>query len=292
VTGLAERLGRHVENLASEIGERHVFLPSSLAAAAAYIEREWRELGLAPVSHPFQAEGVTCLNLEADLPRTSPSGLPEVVLVGAHYDTVQSCPGADDNASGVAAMIELARMLGERPATRRAIRFAAFPNEEPPFFTTERMGSKVYAAMARRRGDRLHAMVCLESLGYYSDAPGSQSYPPGLAFFFPDRGNFLAVVGCLSQRDLVQRFHAHAAKPGLVPFECVATFPFLPGVSWSDHASFWDEGYPALMITDTAPYRNPHYHQPTDAPGTLDYPRLTRATEALAGAIHALADEP
>lgn len=241
-----------------------------------------------PKDYAYGTQGVTCRNLECDLPLRGAGG--SVVVVGAHYDSVLACPGADDNATGVAAMLELTRLLAAR-TTRRPVRLVAFTNEEPPFFETELMGSRVYASMARRRGDAVHAMLSLESIGFYSTAPRSQQYPPLLAPFYPSTGNFIAVVGELSHRRLVHRL-VKALAPGLgIPVECAATFGFFPGVTWSDHSSFTREGYPAVMVTDTAPYRNPHYHQPSDRPVTIDFARLALLTAGLDRAVASLAAE-
>lgn len=287
-TELSTRLRGHVEKLAGEIGERNVFKPGSLDRAATCIVAFWRELGLKPVELEYRAAGFACKNLECELPGSGPKG---AIVVGAHYDSVSGCPGADDNASGVAAMLELGRLLARRPPGR-PIRFVAFANEEPPFFQTESMGSRVYAKLARTRGDSIHAMLSLEAIGFYADRKGSQDYPPLLKPFYPSTGNFIAVVGELSQRKRVHRLVELLAPQLGLPVECAATFGFFPGVTWSDHASFTAEGFPGVMVTDTAPYRNPNYHTAGDLPSTLDYDRLALLTAGLARAILALAGEP
>ena len=205
----------------------------------------------------------------------------EVVVVGAHYDTVPGCPGADDNASGVAALIEIARACLPSPPPR-SLRLIGFVNEEPPFFQTGAMGSLRHAWAARERGERIVAMISLESLGVYSDAAGSQQYPFPLGAFYPDRGDFLAFVGNLRSAPLVRRaigsFRRHAAFPS----EGLAAPEWVPGVGWSDQWAFWQAGYPALMVTDTVPFRYPHYHLPSDTPDRLDYDRLARVVAGLA----------
>ncbi len=276
---LRQRLQGHVAVLAGEIGERHLGRYEALTAAAGYIEQSLRAMGYEVASQEYQVQGRRVRNLEAELAGVDPAG--EIVLIGAHYDTVAGSPGANDNASGVAALLEIARLLArERPA--RSLRFVAFVNEEPPFFYTRDMGSRVYARRAAQRGERIVAMLSLETLGYYSDARGSQRYPFPFALFYPDRGDFVAFVGNLASRDLVQRcvrsFRAHTAFPA----EGLAAPGWMGGVHWSDHWSFWQEGYPALMVTDTAPYRYPHYHAATDTPDRLDYERLARVTAGLA----------
>ena len=212
----------------------------------------------------------------------------EIIIVGAHYDSVPDCPAANDNGTGVAALLEIARLLaGQRYA--RSVRLVAFANEEPPFFYTEAMGSAVYAARARRRGERIEAMLALETLGWYTDQPGSQRYPFPFSLFYPDRGNFVGFVGNLPARGLVRRALAAFRASTPFPSEGVAAPGGMEGVHWSDHWSFWQAGYPAIMITDTALFRYPHYHAATDTPERLDYPSLARVTLGLAEVVAALA---
>lgn len=287
--GLEDALRSHVETLAGRIGERNFYAPDRLAAAAEYIEAFWRGLGFHAELQDYTDHGRTFRNLWVEIEgKTKPD---EIVLAGAHYDSVAGSPGADDNASGVGALLELSRLLKVSGGAARSIRFAAFSNEEPPFFESEGMGSAVYARGARERGEKIAAMLSLESIGYFSDKRGSQHYPPFLGMIYPDTGNFLGVVGDTGSRKLVARVATYARETGLLPFESVAAPRSVPGVSWSDHASFWRHGYPAVMITDTVPYRNPHYHQASDLPETLDYGSYARGTAALAHVIRRLADE-
>lgn len=280
------RLAGHVAVLAAEIGERHVGRPAALARAADYIEDAFRAQGYAVSRQVFEAAGATCWNLEATAPGAEPAG--PVLLAGAHYDTVPGSPGADDNASGVAALLEISGRLA-RERLSRPVRFVAFANEEPPLFGTGAMGSRVYATQARRRKDRIAFMLSLESVGYYDTAPGTQLYPPLFRWFYPDRGDFVAFVSNLRSRRVMHRFVSAFRQATDMPAQQAATFSVVPGVSWSDHASFWKEGYRAFMVTDTAFYRNPHYHTPADTPETLDLERLERATEGLAAALLRLA---
>ncbi|HUJ86390.1 MAG TPA: M28 family peptidase [Burkholderiales bacterium] len=284
----AERLRRHVEWLAGGIGERNVWRPDALAAAAAYIKGEFDALGLEVGAQRYHVLDVDCENLEVVLTGRSSPG--EIVLAGAHYDTVRGSPGADDNASGVAALIEIARALrGARLA--RTVKLVAFVNEEPPFFYWGEMGSKVYARAARRRGDDIRVMLSLEMLGCYDDAPDSQAYPPLLKWFYPARGNFIAFVSNLASRralrEVVGAFRAHSDFPA----ERLAAPALVPGVAWSDQLSFWRAGYRAVMVTDTAFYRNRHYHSATDTPARLRYPEMARVVEGLAATVAALAGE-
>jgi len=279
---LEERLRRHVRALAGEIGERHVWRPRALHAAADYIRGQLEAMGYAVSAQPYDAYGVRCENLEVTIPGSSRAS--EIVLAGAHYDTVEGSPGADDNASGVAGLIEIARALrGSHP--ERTLKLVAFVNEEAPFFYFGEMGSRVYARAARQRGDDIRVMLSLEMLGCYADEPGSQAYPPLLKWFYPDRGNFIAFVSNLRSRrallEVSNAFRAHSDFPA----ERLASPAFVPGVSWSDQLSFWRAGYPGIMVTDTAFYRNPHYHRATDTPERLRYPEMARVVEGLARAL-------
>ncbi|MGH8614876.1 MAG: M28 family peptidase [Gammaproteobacteria bacterium] len=283
---LVGRLQAHVGTLAREIGERNVFRPHALHAAANYLRAQWASRGYRVVSQSYDARGVHSENLEVTLPGVSrPS---EIILIGAHYDSVRGSPGANDNASGVAALLELSLALVEAKLAC-SLRFVAFVNEEPPFFYWSDMGSRVYAKAARARGDDIRLMISLEMLGYYSDEPDSQRYPPLFGFFYPERANFIGFVSNFASRrqlkELVAAFRARSDFPA----ESLATFEFIPGVAWSDHRSFWREDYPAVMVTDTAFYRYRHYHSRTDTPEKLNYPAMARVVTGLQAALALLA---
>ena len=282
----AATLRAHVQTLAGEIGERNVFRPSALRAAADYIAAEWQAQEYRVTAQTYEVHGVACANLE--VARRGTRTPEEIIVVGAHYDSVIGSPGANDNGSGVAALLAMSRSFA-RDEPDRTIRFVAFVNEEPPFFSTRRMGSDVYARAAHARGDDIRLMLSLETIGCYREEAGSQRYPPGLGRFYPDRGNFIAFVANLRSRhrlrEAVEAFRAHSA----VPLEALSTFWLMPGVAWSDHLSFWRQGYRALMVTDTAFYRYPHYHTPEDTPDKLAYDPLARVTEGLCGTVAALA---
>ena len=273
---LAARLRQHVEALAGS--ERN----DDLETPARYIEGAFAGHGLRPARHQFQSGGRNVSNVEVS-PAQSP-----VVVVGAHYDTVPGSPGANDNASGVAALLELAGLLGNGGLP---IRFVAFANEEMPYFMGPEMGSWRSAHRSQERGERPRAMLSLEMLGYYDDAPGSQRYPPPLGLFYPGRADFIAFVGDLGARALVRQSIRIFRERTAFPSQGVAAPAFIPGVSWSDHWSFRDHGFPAIMVTDTAFNRYPHYHLPSDTPEKLDYERLARVTLGLAGVIRELATE-
>jgi hypothetical protein len=282
----AERLGAHVVKLAGEIGERNVFIPLALHNAADHIAATWREQGYDVISHPYRVRDVNCANLE--ITRRGLRQPEKVLLIGAHYDSVIGSPGANDNGSGVAALLELSRAFS-RITPDISVRFVAFVNEEPPFFMWKQMGSLVYAKMARQRGDNIRLMVALETMGYYCSEPGSQRYPPLFRAFHPTRGDFIAFVSNLTSRRLMRRaaaaFRAHCD----FPLEQTATFAWVPGVAWSDHFSFWRQRYRAFMVTDTAFYRYPYYHTADDTPEKIDYTALARVTGGLFQTFVALA---
>ena len=224
-------------------------------------------------------------NVEAERRGTSAS---RVIVIGAHYDTAGRSPGADDNASGVAALIEIAR-LSAVATLRSTVRFVAFVNEEPPHFMTDTMGSLVYARAAAARGERIAAMLSLESLGYFSEEPGSQQYPAPFALFFPNRGNFLAMVSNFRSVRLLRRAYLAFKSATELPVIASPAPERIPGIAWSDHWSFWQQGFPAIMLTDTVPYRNPHYHATTDLPDTIDYPRLAEVVSGCVAIVERLA---
>jgi hypothetical protein len=275
---LRDQLRADVETLAGRIGERSVRRPEGLSAAAAHIEGALAALRLSPQRQTFTVEGVACDNVEAEIAGSErPS---DIVIVGAHYDSVAFTTGANDNASGVAAMLALARSFAsKRPRT--TVRFVAFANEEPPYFQTPNMGSLVYAKRCRDRSERVVAMLSLETIGFYSDVAGSQKYPPPLSLFYPSTGNFIGFVGDRSSADLVRRAVKTFRGTTRFPSEGAALFASLPGIGWSDQWSFWKVGYPGIMVTDTAPFRYPHYHTVGDTPDKLDYERMARVVTGL-----------
>jgi Zn-dependent M28 family amino/carboxypeptidase len=200
---------------------------------------------------------------------------------------VEGTPGANDNASGIAALLALARYFA-RSQPQRTLRLVAFANEEPPFFQTEQMGSLVYARRCAARHENVVAMLSLETMGYYSDAPNSQHYPFPFSLLYPSTGNFLAFVGNLSSQVLTREAVRTFRRAGKLPAEGAAVADVVAGIGWSDHWSFWRTGVPAVMVTDTAPYRYAHYHEETDTPEKLDYDRLARAVVGLADVIEEL----
>lgn len=281
-----QNLRAHVERLAGEIGERNIYHPGALQAAASYIERQWEQQGYIVERLAYDVSGVRCLNLE--ITRSGGARRREILLMGAHYDTVMGSPGANDNASGVSALLEMSRLFAS-VAPALTVRFVAFVNEEAPFFTSRQQGSMVYAEAARRREDNIRLMASLETIGWYCNEPGSQNYPPLFNLFYPDCANFLGFVSNFRSRAAMRRFAKAFRANSDFPLETAATLQSVPGVSWSDHRSFWSQGYRAMMVTDTAFYRYRHYHMPSDTPDKLAYPELTRVTSGLFAAFTELA---
>jgi Peptidase family M28 len=281
---LREELRANVQKLAGEIGERNMWHYPQLNAAADFIENSFSRAGLRTRRDSYDVQGQACHNIEAEIP----GARPEIFLIGAHYDSVFGSPGANDNGTGVAATLAFAqRFAGKKP--EHTLRFVAFVNEEPPYFLSDEMGSFIYAGRCKARGDKISAMISLETIGYFSDAPHSQTYPsPGLGIFYPNVGNFIGFVSNVHSRALLRRVVALFRKHAKLPCEGAALPWFVPGVSWSDQWSFWRRGYPGIMVTDTAPFRYPHYHSSSDTPDKLDYDRFTLVVSGMEKVIEDL----
>jgi hypothetical protein len=280
---LRDELVAHVGKLGGEIGERNLARYVQLRAAAQYIESQFRGWKLRRDS--YEIDDKTCDNIEAESFGRSPG----IIVVGAHYDSVFGSPGANDNGSGIAALLALAHRWKPQP-NAKTVRFVAFVNEEPGHFQTERMGSFVYARRCREHGDRIDGMLSLETIGYFSQAPGSQKYPAlGLGLIYPRTGNFIGFVGNLHSRSLVREAVGEFRRHATIPSEAAALPEMVPGVGWSDQWSFWQQGYPGIMVTDTAPFRYPYYHSADDTPDKLDYDSMTRVVSALEKVISYLA---
>jgi peptidase M28-like protein len=284
---MAASLRRHVMAIASE--PHNVAHYEALEASARYIEESLTALGYEVRPQVYEAYGFAVRNLEATIEPAAGEAEAASIIIGAHYDSSGDAPGANDNGTGVAAVIELARLLKGAPVKRR-IRLVLFVNEESPFFKTTDMGSYRYAALLAEHGEKVAGMLSLETLGFYSEEAGSQTYPAPFSYFFPDRADFIAFVGMPGSRGLVHRvigaFRRHAAFPSIGGVAPGA----IPGIDWSDHWSFAQHGFPALMVTDTALFRYPHYHRQTDTPDKIDYERLARLTRGLERAIRDLAE--
>lgn len=279
-----ERLRAHVYELAGTIGEHNVFHPDALHAAEAYITRQWEQQGYAVRRQTYTAHGIECANLEVTcLGRSN-----DLILVGAHYDSVSGSPGANDNGSGVAALLELSRLF-KNAEPEIGLRFVAFVNEEPPFFFLPNMGSMVYAKAARQNCDPIRFMISLETIGYYREQRHTQSYPPLLKYFYPDTGNFIAFVSNLDSKRILRECVRSFSAATDFPLQSIATLAVVPGVGFSDHQSFWRHGYQGLMVTDTAMYRYPYYHTAQDTPDKLDYAPFAEVAGGLFGMLCRLA---
>jgi Zn-dependent M28 family amino/carboxypeptidase len=283
----AARLEAHVRMLSETLSPRDESHPENLDRVAVYLRKEFEQAQAVDVSEqPFESRGQTYRNVIASFgPRTN-----ELIVVGAHYDTAGPLPGADDNASGVAGLIELAYLLGRTPPAVR-VELIAFTLEEPPYFRSRLMGSAVHASSLRARGFNVRAMLSLEMIGYFNDQPDSQHYPVSLLkAFYPSRGNFIAIVGKMDQGRIMRRVKNAMLGASPLPVYSINAPRTIPGVDFSDHLNYWNEGYNALMITDTAFYRNRNYHTFADTPETLDYQRMAMVVQGVYAAVLSLTD--
>lgn len=280
----AARMGKDLDALAVGIGERNTLRPDALERSAVWIEERLREAGHTPVRHTYEVDRVPCSNIEVDV--AGKAG--ETVVVGAHYDSARGSPGANDNGTGVVALLEIARRLrGMRPS--RGVALVFFVNEEPPYFATEKMGSRVWAREAHERGARILGMLSLETMGFYTDAPDSQHYPFPMGAFYPGEGNFLGFIGDTDSGGLVREVVGAFRESASLPSEGAALPGHTPGVDWSDHASFWRYGWPAVMVTDTAPFRYRHYHTREDTPDKVGMESLARAVTGIEKVVRTMA---
>lgn len=285
---IEQNIRNHVHVIADEIGERNVYAyPANLNKAAKYIGQVFLQLGYCVEHQKYFVSGTWVFNLEVSI--TGKERPEEVVIVGAHYDSAVGSPGANDNGSGVAALLELAR-LAKQSVPNRTIRFVAFVNEESPYFQTERMGSHVYAKACHNRGVHVVAMISLETIGYYSDEPASQHFPHGLNAEYSDVGNFISFVSNEASGSLVERCSKWFKKAVTFPIERVVLADEMPGIGRSDHWSFWQFDYPAFMVTDTAPYRYPHYHEAEDTLDKIDIDRTATVVIGLHAVITGLSE--
>jgi Zn-dependent M28 family amino/carboxypeptidase len=277
-----ECLREHVTKLAGEIGVRNVARHDALCRAAEYIEQAFTSAGYEITRYPCEPGHPAVWNIEAQVAAREPAK--DVILIGAHYDTDGDSPGANDNGSGVAAMLTLARMLADDPR-RQTLRFVAFVNEENPFFHTGRMGSYQYARLCRRRSDRIRAMICLETIGYYSSQPNTQKYIFPLNLFYPSTADFIGFVSNWQHRSLAKQFREAFRMNSDFPVQVFSAPECFPGVAASDHWSFWQFGYPAVMITDTTNLRYRYFHTAEDTPDKLEYESFAAVVEGLAAAV-------
>ena len=289
------RLQAHVRVLSQELYPRSYDQRTKLAAAAAYVRSQLAGAGANTEEQVFSVDGDRYRNIIA---RYGPTDGP-VLVIGAHYDSYGNevrgasfpggyditthTPGADDNASGVAGLIELARLLTQAPP-KIGVELVAYSLEEPPHFRTDAMGSVQHARRLRSSGRNVELMISLEMIGYFSTDPQSQTYPlPGLKLIYPDRGDFIAVVGRIRDGAVTRKVKAAMLGASDLPVRSMNALSFIPGIDFSDHSSYWKEGFPAVMITDTAFYRNPHYHQAGDTADRLDYERMAKVVRGVFG---------
>jgi Zn-dependent M28 family amino/carboxypeptidase len=278
-----ERLQAHVRMLSETLHPRNVENLENLEKAADYVHAELAASGAEVTDQWFEVKGEKYRNIVA---RFGPAeGL--LLVIGAHYDSFETTPGADDNASGVAGLIELAQLLGRNPP-RQPVELVAYTLEEPPHFYTETMGSAHHARSLKDTAREVSLMLSLEMIGWFSDAPGSQTYPlPGMDYLYPDRGDFIAIIGRFSDWAETRKVKAAMSGAGDLPVHSMNTTVLVPGVDLSDHHAYWNEGYKALMITDTAFYRNPYYHEAGDTYDKLDYPRMAQVVQAVFAVVQA-----
>jgi Zn-dependent M28 family amino/carboxypeptidase len=283
---LEASLRADVNQLAVGFGERNlVNHPEALEQSAVWLTERLSALGYVVKEEAFPVGERKVKNLIVE--KLGASRPTELVVIGAHYDSAPGTPGADDNGSGVAVGLALAQYVqAKTPA--RTVRFVFFTNEEPPFFRTVSMGSEVNAKATRARGDDVKAMIALETMGYFTDEPDTQHYPWPFSAFYPSTGNFIAFVGDTDSRDLARECVEVFRKAAKVPSEGAAIPAFIEGADWSDHGPYWRQGYRALMVTDTAPFRNPNYHHAADLPDRVDFRRLALVTEGLFAVVDAL----
>jgi len=286
---LRDRLSTEVNYLSVNIGDRSFLRPQSLQAASDYLVSCLREQGYTVVARPYSVANEKVNNLEASLAGTDDT-LGQVI-VGAHYDSVAGTVGANDNGTGVAAVLEIARLMRQMKP-RRTVRFVLFVNEEPPYFQTASMGSRVYAHQLRQAEVPISAMLSLETIGFYSDEPRSQDYPPVLNLFYPSKGNFIAFVGNTESRGLVRESVRGFRESTRFPSEGIAAPGNWLGIGWSDQWSFWQEGYPGIMVTDTALFRYHDYHTPSDTVDKVNFDKAARVVEGIDKLVEELANKP
>ncbi|MGK7368949.1 MAG: M28 family peptidase [Candidatus Halalkalibacterium sp. M3_1C_030] len=280
-----QKLEEHVRTLSEDLIPRDSGHPENLDRVASFIYDEFEKYSGHVEEQPFSADHFSVRNVSAFFgPETR-----ERIVIGAHYDVAGPYPGADDNASGVAGLLELARLL-KNDTLSMQVELVSYPLEEPPYFYTRNMGSFVHANSLKEKRIKVRAMLALEMIGYFKDEPGSQTYPLFLLRpFYPSKGNFIAVVGKMFQRKIVRTIRETMREATPLPVESINAPRLLPGIALSDHLNYWWAGYQAAMITDTAFYRNPNYHTPLDTPDTLDYKRMAYVVDGVRACIPVLA---
>jgi Zn-dependent M28 family amino/carboxypeptidase len=281
------RLETHVRMLAETLAPRHWKRQDNLDRVAAYVGAQLGEAGARVTEQVYAVEGA---GRYRNIIGSFGPDAGDRVVVGAHYDAAGPFPAADDNASGVAGLLELARLLGAGSPPAARVDLVAFTLEEPPYYDTPSMGSHVHAAALRREGAVVRAMITLEMIGYFSDAPGSQRLPYSiLKVVYPSTANFVAVIGRLGEARLTRRVKRAMQGATTLDVYSMNAPTWIPGIDFSDHRSYWAHGYPAIMVTDTAFYRNDRYHTARDTPDTLDYGRMAEVVRGVHRAVLMLA---
>ncbi|WP_040957617.1 MULTISPECIES: M28 family peptidase [Planktothrix] len=283
---VSQQLNRYIKIIADDIGEHNYIFYNQLIQVENFLNERLSQAGYAVKTQEYSVDGKVFRNLEIEIRGTEKPD--EIVIVGAHYDSVVGSPGANDNGTGAVAILALAEKFATLKP-KRTLRFVEFVNEEPPFFWSENMGSWVYAQRCKERQENIVAMLSLETMGFYSQASNSQQYPVNiLKLIYPNQGNFISFIGNISSRSLIHQAIGKFRNSAQFPSQGVSLPNFIPGVGWSDHWSFWQAGYPALMVTDTAPFRYPYYHTQQDTPEQIDYYGLTLVISGLESVIQDL----
>jgi hypothetical protein len=280
-------LKQDLQKISVEIGLRNYSQNKNLDITRQFLENTLIESGYKVKKQAYKIKENLYYNLTAEKLGTEKPN--EIVLIGGHYDSAFNSPGANDNGTGAAATLELARLFANQ-TTKRTIRFVEFVNEEPPFFTTKDMGSLIYANQSSRGKENIVAMLSLETMGYFSDAENSQKYPFPINFFYPNQGNFIGFIGNLNSGDLLRQSISSFRRHTQFPSQGASLPSWIPGVGWSDQWAFWQQGYKGIMVTDTAPFRYPFYHTEQDTIDKVNFDKLARVVSGLADVISDLAN--
>ncbi|AFY73521.1 putative aminopeptidase [Synechococcus sp. PCC 7502] len=287
---LRDALKQNLEILAGEIGDRNYLNYANLKAAEDFLSNSWKSYGFEVKKQIYEVNGQAFTNLEIEI--LGSDRAEEIVVIGAHYDSVAGCPGANDNGSGAVGVLELARLFSKKlisgSSPKKTLRFVQFVNEEPPFYHTEMMGSLVYAKACKQRKEKIVGMLSIETIGYYTNELGSQKFPFPLGAFYPSTGNYIAFIGNAASKKLVETVVDSFRQHTQFPSEGAALSELMSAIGMSDHWSFWQNGYPALMVTDTAPFRYPYYHRPEDTPDRVCYGEFARVVSGLEKVINNL----
>ncbi|WP_413171351.1 M28 family peptidase [Anabaena azotica] len=283
---LQKFLQQDLQKLAVDIGIRNNSQYKKLNQTKDFLITSLTQTGYEIKQQEYKIDGKSYYNIEVE--KKGIKKPEEIIVIGSHYDSAFTSPGANDNGTGAVATLELARIFANQK-TNRTIRFVEFTNEEPPFFWTENMGSLVYAKKLHQQGEKIVAMLSLETMGYFSDQPGSQQYPFPIGLLYPNQGNFISFIGNIKSSDLVKKTIGSFRRHVQFPSQGTALPSWIPGVGWSDQWSFWQQDYQGIMVTDTAPYRYQYYHTSEDTIDKVDFEKLARVVNGLVKVISDLA---